>query len=94
MSPYHNANVALVMNINSSHVSPPYHVKFDKRFQTLSQQDFDTQWQKHTYFENNTTAPNTKDSQHPDPMLERAVDQPLEADNNACTNKHPRVVTD
>ena len=41
-SPIHNRNVALVMHKNTGHVSPQFHVKFDKGFQTLSQQDLET----------------------------------------------------
>ena len=90
MSPFHNTNVALVMNKTSGHVSPQFHVKFDKRFQTLSQLNVDTQWQKNTYFENNNSPVQT-DPQHLDPMLTRtSVDIPPNPDTNE-RNKRPRL---
>ena len=66
-SPIHNRNVALVMHKNMGHVSPQFHVKFDKRFHTLSQEDLDTKWQRNTFFTSENSKPLEIDEQ-PDPL--------------------------
>lgn len=50
-SPIHNRNVALVLNLNTGHVSPQFHVKFDKGFHTLSQESPKSTWQVSTFFQ-------------------------------------------
>ena len=50
-SPIHNRNVALVLNLNTGHVSPQFHVKFDKGFHTLSQESPESTWQVSAFFE-------------------------------------------
>ena len=49
-SPIHNRNVALVLNRNTGHVSPQFHVKLDSSFQTVCQDQFDCTWQQSTFF--------------------------------------------
>jgi hypothetical protein len=46
--------VALVLNRNSGHVSPQFHVKYDKSFNTVKQEDLDSTWQVATYFVENS----------------------------------------
>ena len=49
-SPNHNRNVALVLNRNTGHVSPQFHVKFDSSFQTVQQDQLECTWQQSTFF--------------------------------------------
>ena len=49
-SPIHNRNVALVLNRNTGHVSPQFHVKFDSSFQTVRQDQLECTWQQSTFF--------------------------------------------
>ena len=49
-SPIHNRNVALVLNCNTGHVSPQFHVKFDSSFQTVRQDQLECTWQQSTFF--------------------------------------------
>ena len=44
-SPNHGRNIALVLDRVTGLVSPQFHVKFDKGFQTVKQDRFDTLWQ-------------------------------------------------
>ena len=44
-SPNHSRNVALVLDRVTGLVSPQFHVKFDKGFNTVKQDKFDTHWQ-------------------------------------------------
>ena len=44
-SPNHGRNVALVLDRVTGLVSPQFHVKFDKSFNTVKQDKFDTHWQ-------------------------------------------------
>ena len=53
-SPIHNQNVALVLNRNTGHVSPQFHVKFDSSFHSVRQDHLDCTWQQSTFF---VTAP-------------------------------------
>ena len=65
-SPLHNRNVALVMNKNTGHVSPQFHVKFDTKFHTLAQDEVATTWQEHTFFGKTKNNIVTKDKASPD----------------------------
>ena len=49
-SPIHNRNIALVLNRNTGHVSPQFHVKFDSSFQTVRQDQLECTWQQSTFF--------------------------------------------
>ena len=49
-SPIHNRNVALVLNIHTGYVSPQFHVKFDKTFQTVHQDKWNATWLTSTGF--------------------------------------------
>ena len=42
--PLHNQNIALVLNRNTGHVSPQFHIKFDKRFTTVTNDTLKAQW--------------------------------------------------
>ena len=44
-SPNHGRNIALVLDRITGLVSPQFHVRFDKSFQTVKQDKFDTYWQ-------------------------------------------------
>ena len=44
-SPNHGRNVALVLDRVTGLVSPQFHVEFDRSFQTVKQDKFDTHWQ-------------------------------------------------
>ena len=44
-SPHHARNVALVLNLETGLVSPQFHLKFDTRFHTVKQENFDSKWQ-------------------------------------------------
>jgi hypothetical protein len=46
-SPQHPRNVALVLNLQTGHVSPQFHLEFDPRFETLSQHTprLESKWQ-------------------------------------------------
>ncbi|CAJ1959006.1 unnamed protein product [Cylindrotheca closterium] len=45
-SPNHGRNIALVLDRTTGLVSPQFHVIFDRRFQTVKEDKFDTQWQR------------------------------------------------
>jgi hypothetical protein len=45
MSLIHNSNVALVLERNTAHVSPSFHVKFDAAFDTVKQISSKSMWQ-------------------------------------------------
>ena len=49
-SPIHNRNVALVLNRHTGHVSPQFHVRFDRSFHTLQQEQLTATWQVSTFF--------------------------------------------
>ena len=49
-SPIHNRNVALVLNWNTGHASPQFHVNFDSSFQTICQDQLECTWQQSTFF--------------------------------------------
>ena len=59
-SPIHNRNVVLVLNIHTGYVSPQFHVKFDKAFQTVQQDKWNTTWLTSTRFmtRTNKVSPN------------------------------------
>ena len=82
-SPIHNRNVALVMHRNTGHVSPQFHVKFDKGFQTLSQQDLETNWQRNTFFTTSEDSSSPKAGEQSDQML------PQQATNSTRHSAHP-----
>ena len=44
-SPLHGKNVSLVLDRVTGLVSPQFHVKYDPQFQTVKQDNFDSQWQ-------------------------------------------------
>ena len=44
-SPNHGRNIALVLDRKTGLVSPQFHVKFDRSFQTIKEDRFDTLWQ-------------------------------------------------
>ena len=48
-SPIDNQNVALVLNRNTGHVSPQFHVKFDSSFHSIQQDQLDCTWQQLTF---------------------------------------------
>ena len=50
LSPIHNRNVALVLNIHTGYVSPQFHVKFDETFQTVLQEKWNATWLTSTGF--------------------------------------------
>ena len=49
-SPIHNRNVATVLNRFTGHVSPQFHVKFDKSFDAPRQGFLESHWQYKTHF--------------------------------------------
>ena len=49
-SPIHNRNVAMVLNRFTGHVSPQFHVKFDKSFDAPRQGFLESHWQYKTHF--------------------------------------------
>ena len=53
-SPIHNRNVALVLNIHTGYVSPQFHVKFNKAFQTIQQDTWNATWLTSTGFTSRT----------------------------------------
>lgn len=42
--------MALVLNRHTGHVSPQFHVRFDKSFETMQQEHVNCNWQKQTFF--------------------------------------------
>ena len=44
-SPVHAKNVALVLNMETGHVSPQFHVKFDPSFHTVKENKWSSKWQ-------------------------------------------------
>jgi hypothetical protein len=54
-SPIHNRNVALVLHRHTGHVSPQFHIKFDKAFDSLRQEELTTTWQIKTGFTNESS---------------------------------------
>ena len=54
-SPKHGRNVALVLNLETGHVSPQFHVAFDNGFHTVKQEDFQSLWQVKTGFRRGAT---------------------------------------
>ena len=53
-SPIQNRNTALVLHRYAGHVSPQFHVSFDKSFQSCTQEKLDTKWRISIYFERAT----------------------------------------
>lgn len=51
-SPIHNLNVALVLHPHTGHMSPQFHVKFDKAFDILKEGQLEATWQVKTHFAN------------------------------------------
>ena len=49
-SQIHSRNVALVLNIHTTYVSPQFHVKFDKSFRTVQQDKWNATWLSSTEF--------------------------------------------
>ena len=49
-SPIHNRNVALVLQRNTGHFSPQFHVKFEPSFHTVQRDKLECTWQQATYF--------------------------------------------
>ena len=49
-SPIHNQNTALVLNRFTGHVSPQFHVTFDKGFYSTKQERLTSLWQAKTHF--------------------------------------------
>ena len=54
MSPHHARSVALVLNLETGHVSPQFHVKFDSKFETVRAGIGvpKSKWQRQCYFGN------------------------------------------
>ena len=54
MSQQHARSVALVLNLETGHVSPQFHVKFDSKFETVSRKEGagvpKSKWQQQCYF--------------------------------------------
>ena len=44
-SPVYAKNVALVLNLDTGHVSPQFHVKFDPSFHTVKEKKWVSRWQ-------------------------------------------------
>ena len=66
-SPIHNRNVALVLHRHTGHVSPQFHVRFDKGFDTMKQEKVEANWQVSTFFKTATGKANGKKDQQPKP---------------------------
>ena len=49
-SPIHNKNVALILHRFNGHVSPQFHVTFDKGFYSTAQETLESRWQIQTHF--------------------------------------------
>lgn len=49
-SPLHGRNVALVLNMETGHVSPQFHVSFDTSFHIVQQEKWTSQWQEKAGF--------------------------------------------
>ena len=49
-SPLHSRNTALVLNRFTGHVSPQFHVSFDKGFYSTAQEKLISKWQEQAYF--------------------------------------------
>ena len=49
-SPRHGRNVALVLSLETGHVSPQFHVVFDPSFHTVKQESFESWWQQKAGF--------------------------------------------
>ena len=49
-SPIRDRNVALVLNRNTGHVSPQFHVKFNSSFHSMQQDQLDFTWHQSTFF--------------------------------------------
>ena len=50
-SPIHNRSTALVLHCYTGHVSPQFHVSFDKSFHSCTQETLETKWRVSAYFE-------------------------------------------
>lgn len=59
-SPNHGRNVALVLDRTTGLVSPQFHVIFDRKFQTVKQDKFDTHWQQKAGLINHDKVEKTK----------------------------------
>ena len=66
MSSQHARSVALVLNLETGHVSPQFHVKFDSKFETIARKGGTavpkSKWQKLCYFESDQQRERTKDT--------------------------------
>ena len=49
-SPQHGRNVSLVLSRKTGLVSPQFHIKYDPKFRTTKQDQFDSQWQSRSGF--------------------------------------------
>ena len=60
MSMVHARSVALVLNLDTGHVSPQFHIKFDSRFETVRAiGPATTDWQRACYFRAQQTVSST-----------------------------------
>ncbi|KAG7349703.1 reverse transcriptase RNA-dependent DNA polymerase [Nitzschia inconspicua] len=82
-SPVHATNVSLVLNLETGHVSPQYHIVHDDTFETLSQmQPVKSNWKRQCHF---TDEPY-------DPSIYRTADEGETATPRASTvHGHPNV---
>ena len=84
-SPIHNRNVALVLSRFTGHVSPQFHVKFDKAFDSTRQENLESHWQYKTHF---TSAP-SKASVHRTPEPEGETKGPPKQRNKRIRIHEP-----
>ena len=49
-SPHHDRNVALILNRETGLVSPQFHVLYDEKFHTVTDDEFDSNWKVKTGF--------------------------------------------
>ena len=61
-SPIHNRNVALVLSLETGHVSPQFHVTFDNSFHSKDQINIQSKWQQKTGFTWSPPEPKKKQS--------------------------------
>lgn len=74
-SPNHGRNIALILDRVTGLVSPQFHVKFDKGFQTVKQDRFDTLWQMKAGLLGTNKEPTTTSTESTN-ILKRTLPEP------------------
>src|SRR5210317_790954 len=98
-SPDHGRNIALVLDRVTGLVSPQFHVTFDKGFNTVKQDKFDTHWQLKAGFMGPTTNQklNSKDSSKNKrgmPVPEGVSEQEIKRIKTGTEVSKPEVVSE